>query len=86
MATGLKMDEANFPWAEFYRRAITYEIRIEGWSDWVTFCPGGLGFRYTDLKRSDWLALYDLAKAGSLRVVRWTDGVFLFALYVKLAY
>ncbi len=71
------MDEANFPWAEFYRRAVSHEIRIEGWSDRVAACPGGLAFQYSRLKTSDWVALYDLAKTGHLRVVKWSDSEFL---------
>ena len=70
------MDEANFPWAEFYRRAITFQIRIEGWSDQMAICPGGFGFQYNSLKHIDWLALYELATSGHLRVVKWSEGSF----------
>jgi hypothetical protein len=74
------MDEANFPWAEFHRRAVAYQIRIEGWSDQVAICPGSLGFQYNNLKRNDWAALYDLAVAGRLRVEKWSAGGFHFIL------
>jgi hypothetical protein len=80
------MDEANFPWAEFHRRAINYQIRIEGWSDWVAICPGGVGFQYTELKRKDWAALYDLAIAGQLRVVSWSHGTCSFMLDIYFIY
>lgn len=80
------MDKANFPWADFYKRSINHEIRIEGWSDRVAICPGGLGFLYNSLKRSDWEALYDLAKAGRLRVVKWSDGTFLMVRDIEDAY
>jgi NADPH-dependent 2,4-dienoyl-CoA reductase/sulfur reductase-like enzyme len=69
------MDEGNFPWAEFYKRAIVLQIRIVGWSNNVAICPGGLGFQYNSLKRSDWLALYELATEGQLRVVKWSEGI-----------
>jgi hypothetical protein len=69
------MDEANFPWSEFYRRAVGLQIRIVGWSNQVAICPGGLGFQYNNLKRVDWEALYELAIAGRLRVDKWSDGM-----------
>jgi hypothetical protein len=70
------MDEANFPWAEFHRRAVSYQIRIVGWADRVAICPGSLGFQYSSLKTNDWAALHDLALAGRLQVEKWSDGGF----------
>jgi len=72
------MDEGNFPWAEFGRRAITLQIRIEGWSNLVPVYPGGFGFKYNSLKRGDWSALHELVVDGKLRVVNWSEGVFEF--------
>ena len=80
------MDEAYFPWKEFYKRAVDFEIRIEGWSNRVAMCPGGVGFRYNSLRLNDWAALYELAIAGRLRIVSWTEGTFNYYYTLRVAY
>jgi len=75
------MDEANFPWAEFLKRAITYTIRIIGWPEHVSSCPGSLGFRYNALKKDDWELIWQLINEGVLQVVPWTDGMFFFGIF-----
>ena len=75
------MDEANFPWAEFLKWAITYTIRIIGWPEHVSSCPGSLGFRYNALKKDDWELIWQLINEGVLQVVPWTDGMFFFGIF-----
>jgi len=79
------MDEGNFPWAEFGRCAITFQICLEGWSNLVPVYPGGIGFKYNSLKRADWLALHQLVVEGKLRVVHWSESVFKF-IYIEAPY
>jgi hypothetical protein len=70
------MDDANFPWRDWHKRAIAHQLCLDGWSDKVSMCPGAPGFHYNDLKRDHWVDLYTLIMAGSFHVVKWSDDVF----------
>lgn len=70
------MDDANFPWADFDKKAILLQIRLRGWSTLVSMYPGSVGFRYTLLKRVDWLSLHELSEGGFLTIEPWSEGKF----------
>lgn len=70
------MDDANFPWREWHKRALAHELCLDGWADKVSMCPGAPGFQYNDLKRDHWVELHTLIMAGRLRVIKWSDGGF----------
>ena len=67
------MEEGNFPWADWDKRAISLKICLVGWSAAVPACPGSIGFKYNKLKRGDWAVLNKLTD-GRLRVEPWSEG------------
>ena len=73
--TGININEGNFPWQEWHKRALAHELCLDGWSNKVSMCPGALGFQYNNLKRDHWVELHTLIMAGHLCVIKWSDGV-----------
>jgi hypothetical protein len=81
--TGINLEEGNFPWADWDKRAITLKICLVGWSAAVPACPGSTGFKYNKLKRGDWAVLNKLTD-GRLRVEPWSEGKLSFSLDIDL--